>query len=179
MTRKEKHNVVEQLATQLAQTNYLYIVDATGLTVAEINDFRQRCFQEGIVYQVVKNTLISKALEKLAGTVDYTAFCDTVLKGFSGILLAKETSNTPAKIIQAFRKDRGLTIPLLKGASIDSDLFVGEEHLEALSKLKSKTELIGEIIGILQSPAKNVIAALQSGQQQLAGVIQTLATKEA
>ncbi len=177
MTRKEKHNIVEQLAARLEQTDYFYIIDATGLTVEEVNDFRKKCFQAGIVYQVVKNTLISKALEKLTGTLDYAPFRDTVLKGFSGILLAQETGNTPAKIIQAFRKERGLTMPLLKGASIDSDLFVGEEHLETLCKLKSKTELIGEIVGLLQSPTQNVMAALQSGKHQLAGIVKTLAEK--
>ena len=179
MTRKEKNDVVEQLAAQLEKTDYFYIIDATGLTVEAINDFRRRCFQAGVAYQVVKNTLISKALEKLGGAVDYAPFRDTVLKGFSGILLAPEAGNLPAKLIQDFRKARGLEVPLLKGASIDSDLFIGEEHLAALSQLKSKTELIGDIIGLLQSPAKNVIAALQSGEQQLAGVVQTLASKEA
>ncbi|MEL6412502.1 MAG: 50S ribosomal protein L10 [Bacteroidota bacterium] len=179
MTQHEKHNIVEQLAEKLAQTNYFYIIDATGLTVAQTNDFRRKCHQEGITYQVVKNTLISKALSKLAGAVDYTPFHDTVLKGFSGILIAQETANIPAKIIQAFRKEYGLTSPLLKGASIDSDLFVGEEHLAALSSLKSKQELIGEIIGLLQSPVQNVMAALQSGKEQLAGLVKTLATKEA
>lgn len=178
MTKQEKSDIVAQLATKLSETSYFYIVDATGLTVEEVNDFRRKCFQAGVTYQVVKNTLISKALEKLSGTTDYSSFQESVLKGFSGILFAQEVGNVPARLIKGFRKERNTEMPLLKGAYIDSDLFIGEENLEVLSKLKSKAELVGEVIGLLQSPAKTVITALQSGKYQLAGVVKTLADKE-
>ena len=178
MTRQEKHNIVDGLVERLASNNYFYIVNAEGLTVEEVNDFRRKCFQAGIVYQVVKNTFIIKALEKLAGEVDYTALNDEVLKGFSGILFAKDIGNTPARVIQDFRKQRGIASPLLKGASIDQALFIGEEHLETLGKLKSKTELIGEIVALLQSPVTRVVTSLQSGKHQLAGMVKALSEKE-
>ena len=178
MTRQEKTEIVAALAERLASTDHFYIVDAEGLNIEEINDFRRKCFQAGVTYQVVKNTLIQKALEKLENEVDYAPFGDKVLKGFSGILFPQEAANIPAKIIQDFRKQRNLQAPLLKGASIDRDLFIGEEHLVTLSNLKSKTELIGELIGLLKAPMTNVMSALQSGKHQLAGVVQTLAAKE-
>lgn len=179
MTRKEKNEIVETLAEQLASTDYFYIIDAEGLNIEEINDFRRKCFQAGIVYQVVKNTLISKALEKLESEVDYSTFSDTVLKGFSGILFAKDIGSTPAKIIKEFRKQRRLESPFLKGASIDKELFIGEEHLDPLSQLKSKVELLGELIALLNAPITNVMASLQSGKHQLAGLMRALAAKEA
>jgi len=179
MTRKEKNRVVEALVKQLVSTDYFYVIDAEGLDVEAINDFRRRCFQAGVAYQVVKNTLINKALEKLASDVDYSIFSDTVLKGFSGILFAKDVGNAPAKVIKEFRKQRKLENPLLKGASIYKELFIGEEHLDALSKLKSKHELLGELIGLLQSPITRVMASLQSGKHQLAGIVRALSDKKA
>ena len=133
------------------------------------------CFEAGVEYGVYKNTLIQKALEQL--DADYTEFFDSVLKGFSGILFTKEAANTPAKVLTGYRKSGGEK-PVLKGASIDTDLFIGDEHLKMLSELKSKNELIGEIIGLLQSPAKNVISALQSGENTLAGLVKTLSERE-
>lgn len=179
MTRKEKNEIVEALVRQFASTDYFYVIDAGGLSVEEISDFRRRCFHAGVVYQVVKNTLIHKALEKLKSEVDYSVFNDTVLKGFSGILFAKDVGSTPAKIIQEFRKRRKLANPLLKGASIDQEIFIGEEHLDELSRLKSKTELLGELIGLLQAPMTRVMASLQSGKHQLAGIVKALADKKA
>jgi large subunit ribosomal protein L10 len=179
MTRKEKNKLVESLVEQLVATDYFYVIDAEGLNVEEISHFRRRCFQADIVYQVVKNTLINKALEKLEGEVDYSVFSDTVLKGFSGILFAKDVGSTPAKVIKEFRKQRKLTSPVLKGASIDEALFIGEEHLDTLSNLKSKAELLGELIGLLQSPMTRVMASLQSGKHQLAGIVKALAEKKA
>jgi len=179
MTRKEKTEIVESLVERFALTDYFYIVDAEGLNIEEINDFRRKCFQAGIVYQVVKNTLIKKALEKLQGEVDYTSFNDTVLKGFSGILFAKDVGSTPAKIIKEFRKQKKLATPRFKGAFIDKELFIGEEHLDALSRLKSKTELLSELMALLQTPMTRVIASLQSGKHQLAGIVKALAERKA
>ena len=178
MTRAEKASIVEELYQKFSETNNFYFTDPQGLNVESINNFRRLCFKQGVEYKVYKNTLIKKALEKL--DTDYSSFDDTVLKGFSGILFSKESSNVPAKIIKEFRKSAKSEelLPLLKGASIDTDLFIGEEHLDMLSKLKSKAELIGEVISLLQSPAKNVVSALQGGQHTLAGLVQTLSERE-
>ncbi|MEN7548254.1 50S ribosomal protein L10 [Rapidithrix thailandica] len=179
MTKEEKKQLVGKLSEKLSNTDYFYITDASGMTVAEINDFRSLCFEKGVEYRVVKNTLIQKALETLE--TDYTDFNNNVLKGFSGIMFSPEVGNLPAKILKEYRKKSGKKDdprPLLKGASIDSDLFIGDENLDTLSNLKSKQELIGEIIGLLQSPAKNVVSALQSGGDTLAGLVKTLAERE-
>jgi large subunit ribosomal protein L10 len=177
MTRAEKESIVEELYQKFSETNHFYFTDPQGLNVQNINNFRRLCFNKGVEYKVYKNTLIKKALERL--DTDYSSFDDTVLKGFSGILFSAESSNTPAKIIKEFRKSaKSEDLPLLKGASIDTDLFIGEQYLDALSNLKSKVELIGEVISILQSPAKNVISALQSGPRTLAGLVKALSERE-
>lgn len=176
MTKEEKGALIEELAEKLKNTGNFYIADTGGLSVKQINEFRELCFKRGIEYRVVKNTLIRKALEKL--DTDYTPF-DTILKGTSGVMFSPEVSNAPAKLIQEYRKkDKNLTKPAFKAASINTDLFVGEDQLDVLSSLKSKEELVGEVIGLLQSPAKNVISALQSGKHILAGVLKTLSEKE-
>jgi large subunit ribosomal protein L10 len=143
-----------------------------------VNAFRRTCFEKGVEYKVYKNTLIAKALENL--DADYSKLADGALKGFSGILFSKETSNLPAKVLLDFRKKQGKKEyrPVFKGAGIDSDVFLGEANLEVLSTLKSKEELIGELIGLLQSPAKNLVSALQSGQNNLTGVLKTLAERD-
>jgi large subunit ribosomal protein L10 len=179
MTRKEKSRILAALVARLSSADYFYVVNAEGLNAEEIADFRGRCFQAGVVYQVVKNTLISKALEKLGSEVDYSTFGHTILKGFSGILFAKDTGSIPAKIIKDFRSRRKLAIPLLKGASIDKELFIGEEYLDGLSQLKSKNELLGELIGLLKSPITRVVASLQSSTHRLAGLVQALAERKA
>jgi large subunit ribosomal protein L10 len=177
MTKEEKGQVIEELAGKLSNTTYFYITDASGLSVAQINSFRRMCFDKGVEYRVVKNTLIKKALEKL--DTDYAPFDQSVLKGFSGIMFTNESGKLPAKLIQDFRKKgkKDFKKPLLKGASIDSDLFIGEDNLDLLSNLKSKQELIGEIVTLLQSPATNVISALMSGQNKLAGIVKTLSER--
>lgn len=175
MTREEKVLVLEELSEKLSNKPNFYVTDASGLTVAEINDFRRLCFEKGVEYKVYKNTLIKKALEKL--DTDYTEFFD-VLKGFSGIIFTDEDgANLPAKAIKEYRKG-GAQKPLLKAASIDSEFYIGDDNVKMLSELKSKNELIGEIIGLLQSPAKNVVSALQSGKSTLVGLVKTLSERE-
>jgi large subunit ribosomal protein L10 len=170
MTREEKGQIIEALAEKFSQHNHFYITDASGLTVAQINAFRRLCFNAGIEYGVYKNTLIRKALEKQEG--NYEDLFKT-LHGFSGVLFSKEVGNAPAKVIKEYhRKLQGK--PSLKAASIESTLFIGEEHLDTLSELKSKNELIGDIISLLQSPAKNVLSALLSGKQTVAGLVKAL-----
>ena len=177
MTKQEKKHLVEELSEKLLATDFFYIADASGMTVTQINKFRGKCFDKGVEYKVVKNTLIARALETL--DADYSAF-KPILKGFSGIMFSPQAGNISAKIIKDFRKEqpKGDQKPLLKGASINSELFIGDDQLETLSNLKSRQELIGEIIGLLQSPAKNVISALQSGGQKISEILETLAKRK-
>jgi large subunit ribosomal protein L10 len=177
MTREEKRSFIDELVDKLKNTTHFYIADTGGMTVAEVNGFREMCFKRGIEYKVVKNTLIKKALDQL--DTDYSPF-DEALKGSSGIMFSPEVGNVPAKIIRDYKKKGGkeLEKPAFKAASIDSDLYVGPQHLEPLSNLKSKDELLGEIITLLQSPATNVISALQSGKHKLAGIVKTLSERE-
>jgi len=177
MTREEKGILIDNLTEKLKNTQYFYVADTSGMSVKEINEFRRLCFNKGLEYKVVKNTLIRKALENME--TDYSPFNEAVLKGVSGIVFSPEIGNAPAKAIKEYRKkDKNLKKPLLKGASIDGGLYIGEEFLDTLSELKSKDELLGEIVTLLQSPAKNVISALQSGKHKLAGIIKTLSEKE-
>lgn len=176
MKKEDKAVVIQELSEKFKETANFYFTDASGLTVEEVNNLRRKCFESGVEYKVVKNTLIRKALETVDG--DFTGLNDEVLKGFTGIMFTSaESANVPAKVIKDFKKTDKDERPKLKGASIDYDLFIGEQHLDMLSKLKSKNELIGEVIGLLQSPAKNVISSLQSGGQTLSGLLKTLSER--
>ncbi|MDQ3289962.1 MAG: 50S ribosomal protein L10 [Bacteroidota bacterium] len=180
MTREEKQAIVDELANKFATHQYFYITDAAGLTVASINRFRRLCFDKGMEFKVYKNTLIRKALDTLSAD---TSALDSALKGQSGILFSKDSGSAPAKLLKNFYKSEAYAKgvepkPALKGAYIDTDVFVGPENLEFLNNIKSKQDLIGEIVGLLQSPAKNVISALQGGGNKLAGILKTLSEKE-
>ncbi len=171
MTREEKVQIIDELTIKFADNTHFYITDASGFTVDQVNAFRRMCYKNGIEYRVYKNTLIRKALEKNTA-VDYTPLFET-LHGFSGVIFSKEIGNTPARVIKEFRKKLDGK-PVLKAASIDSALFIGDENLNMLSELKSKNELIGDVISLLQSPAKNVISALLSGKNTVAGLVKAL-----
>ncbi|HWV70482.1 MAG TPA: 50S ribosomal protein L10 [Pseudosphingobacterium sp.] len=168
MRKEEKQEIVQALTDQIKSYGNFYIADTADLTVAKINNIRRKCFERGIKIQVAKNSLIEKALEE-AG-VD-AAELKGVLKGASTLLFS-EVGNLPAKLIKELRKEGDK--PLLKGAYIDAAVFVGDNQLDTLVSLKSKEELIGEIVGLLQSPAKNVISALKSGGNTIAGLVKTL-----
>ena len=168
MNKEEKHDLVLALTEQIKDFGNFYITDTSDLTVAKINDIRRKCFESDITMQVAKNTLIKKAMEAAGG--DFSPMFD-VLKGSSSILFSK-SATAPAKLIKALRKQGDK--PILKAAYIDSAIFVGDNQIDTLIKLKSKEQLIGEIIGLLQSPAKNVISALQSGGNTIAGLVKTL-----
>jgi large subunit ribosomal protein L10 len=168
MNKEEKHDLVLALSEQMKEYGNFYITDTSDLTVAKINNIRRQCFESDITMKVAKNSLIKKAMEAAGG--DYTAMYD-VLKGSSSILFSK-SATAPAKLIKKLRKQSDK--PVLKAAYIDSAIFVGDNQLDTLIKLKSKEQLIGEIIGLLQSPAKNVVSALQSGGNTLAGLVKTL-----
>lgn len=171
MTREEKAQIIEALSQKFAENAHFYITDASGLTVEQVNTFRKMCFKSGVEYGVYKNTLIRKALEKQNDS-DFSPLFK-VLHGFSGVMFSKEVGNAPAKVIKEYRtKLEGK--PVLKAASIETSLFIGDENLTALSELKSKNELIGDVISLLQSPAKNVLSALLSGKHKVAGIVKAL-----
>ncbi len=174
MTREDKARLIGELSEKLKRTDHFYITDTSDLTVAEMNKFRGMCFTKGVEYKVIKNTLIKKALENVDSNY---ADLNDILKGTSGIMFVNENANAPAKIIKDFKKEDPKDRPKFKAASIDSDLYIGENQLSALVGLKSRQELIGEIITLLQSPAKNVITLLQSGEHKLAGIVKTLSKR--
>ena len=154
MTREEKSIAIENLTAQLADVNVVYLADVSGLDAGTTSDLRRACFKAGIKLEVVKNTLLAKAMEVSAN--DYGDLSST-LKGNTSIMIA-ETANGPAKIIKEFRK-KGKK-PLLKGAYINQEIYIGDELLDSLVAIKSREEVIGEIIGLLQSPAKRILSAL-------------------
>jgi len=173
MTREEKSQVIENLTTVLADNNIIYLADISGLNAENTSDLRRACFKQNVKLSVVKNTLLAKAMEK--SDKDFGELAG-ILKGNTSLLIS-DTGNAPAKVIQNFRKKAKLTKPLLKGAYIEEAVYVGDDQLETLVGIKSKEELIGDIIGLLQSPAKNVISALQSGGNTLTGILKTLSEK--
>lgn len=173
MTREEKNQEIDNLTEVLKNANVLYVADIAGLNAEQSSNLRRLCFRNGIKINVVKNTLLKKAMER--SEKNFEGLFDT-LKGNTSIMVS-ETSNAPAKLIKEFRKKAEK--PLLKGAYIDESIYVGDNQLEALATLKSKEELIGDVITLLQSPAKNVISALQSGKNTLGGLLKTLEERAA
>ena len=171
MTREEKSRVIEDLTAQLAETNVIYVADISGLDAESTSDLRRACFKAGIKLEVVKNTLLEKAMESSDNNY---GDLPTILKGNTSIMIA-ENGNAPAKVIKDFRKKSDK--PVLKGAYIHEAVFIGDNQLDALVALKSKEEVIGEIIGLLQSPAKNVVSALKSGGGKIAGIVKTLSER--
>jgi large subunit ribosomal protein L10 len=170
MNKQEKDQVIEELKEQFDQSQYIYFTDASSMTVEQVNKLRRKCFESGITMTVVKNKLARKAMERLGEERNFAAVF-SALAGPTAIMLTN-TANAPARLIKDFRGDG--TKPVLKAAYIDSDVFFGEESLETLATLKSKEELVGDIIMLLQSPAKNVISALRSGGNKIAGIVKTL-----
>lgn len=173
MNKTNKQQVIDVLTQSFGEGNYFYFTDTSGLSVEQINGIRRKCFKEGVQLQVAKNTLIKKAM-LAAGK--YSDELDVVLAGPTAIMFT-ETGNLPAKLIKEFRKK--LPKPLVKGAYIDSAVYVGDDQLDALTKIKSKEELIGDVIGLLQSPIKNVVSALQSGPNTIAGLVKALGERGA
>lgn len=174
MKREEKGVIIEELTGKFQSIPFFYITEANGMTVAEVNALRRMCFERGIEYKVVKNSFIKKALEPVEG--DFEPLNDAVLHGQSAVMFHPENQKAPAQLIKEFRRTSDKL--QLKGASISGSLFIGADQLDALIALKSREELIGEIIGLLQSPAKNVISALQGGGNKLAGILKTLSERE-
>lgn len=171
MTREEKSLVIEQLTAQLAENAHIYLADISGLDAATTSNLRRACFKAGIKLNVVKNTLLEKAME--SSDKDFGELT-TVLKGNTSIMIA-EVGNAPAKVIKEFRKKSDK--PLLKGAFIEEAIYIGDNQLDALVDIKSKEELIGDIVALLQSPAKNLISALKSSGGTIAGIVKTLSER--
>lgn len=170
MRKEEKNTIIEQIADTIGQYSHFYLVDLTAMNAASTASLRKACNQAEIKLLVVKNTLLRKALEK-PGT-DYSPLYGS-LKGSTALMFCN-TANAPAKLIKATAKDG---IPGLKAAYAEESFYVGAAQLDALVNIKSKNEVIADVIALLQSPAKNVIAALQSGGNTLHGVLKTLGDK--
>jgi len=168
MTREEKSKVIEKLTAELAENTNIYMTDVSGLNASETSKLRRACFKANIKLSVVKNTLLSKAME--SSDKDFGSL-NEVLVGNTALMYS-EVGNSPAKLIKQFRKKSER--PLLKGASIEDSVYVGDDQVEFLANIKSREELIGEVITILQSPAKNVISALQSSGSTISVVLKTL-----
>jgi len=171
MTREEKNQQIAVLAGKIQDNPVLYLADISALDAEKTSKLRRECHKSNISLQVVKNTLLKQALEKIDG--DYTILND-VLKGNTSIMLA-EAANAPAKLIKEFRKKSDK--PILKAAYFDQEAYIGDDQLDMLASLKSKEELLGEVITLLQSPAKNVISALSSSGSTLSGILKTLENK--
>ena len=169
MTKDNKAQYIDDLAKELSESGIIYLADTSGLTVEAINQLRRKCFQSNVQLKVVKNTLLSKAMDRVEGK--NFGKLNEVLSGPTSIMYS-EVGNLPAKLIQDFRKKNAK--PILKGAYIDEAVFIGDDQLENLATLKSKEEVLGEIIGLLQSPAKNVISALKGQGGKIAGILKTL-----
>jgi Ribosomal protein L10 len=174
MRKEEKVQIIESIAAHLGETPNFYVTDIEGLNAENTSKLRRACFEKQIKLVVVKNTLFYKALEK-AGIEEYQQF-ESTLKGSSAIMFTT-VGNAPAKLIKEFGKEVGK--PVLKGAFVDSCPYIGAENLETLVNIKSKEELIGDIIGLLQSPIKTVMSALESQSSgKIAGIVKTLSEKE-
>jgi len=169
MTREEKAKYIDDLAADLTANNIVYLTDTAELTVETVNSLRRRCFQSNIQMRVVKNALLEQAMNRVEGK-DFGALRET-LKGSTSVMFS-EVANAPAKLIADFRKKNPK--PILKGAYIDEAVFIGDNQLVVLENLKSKEELVGEIIGLLQSPAKNVLSGLKGAGSKIAGILKTL-----
>jgi len=172
MKREEKDIIVDSLVDQLKNATHFYLTDASKLNAERTSLLRRKCFENNIQMLVVKNTLLKRALEKTDYKVEELY---SVLEGPTAIMFT-EIGNAPAKLIKEFRKksDR----PILKGAYVQESVYVGDDQLEALVNVKSKDELLGELIGLLQSPIKTVISQLKTGNNILAGVLETLSDKK-
>ena len=173
MNKNEKQLMIDDLSKRLDDNNVIYITDISDLDAVATSALRRQCFAKNIKLSVVKNTLLKKAMENVQGK-NFTELYD-ILPGPTAIMLS-DTGNLPAKLIKDFRKKNDK--PILKGAFVEESVYVGDDQLNSLVDIKSKDELLGEIVGLLQSPAKNVISALTSSKSTIAGIVKTLSEKE-
>lgn len=172
MKKEEKTQIINDLAERLAASKHFYLADTSELPSEKTSKLRRLCFDKQIKMVVVKNTLLRKALER-TNDAEFNSMYD-VLKGSTSILFC-ETANEPAKVIKEFRKSEKK--PILKAAYVEESVYIGDDQLDALASIKSKNELIGEIVSLLQSPAKNVISGLTASGGKIAGVVKTLSER--
>jgi len=172
MRREEKNAIIDSLTTRLKEYSHFYLTDTAQLNAADTSNLRRECFEKNIKLIVVKNTLLKRALEQSGMNFEELY---PVLKGTTSIMFTQSV-NSPAKLIREFRKKHDK--PVLKGAYVQESIYLGDEMLDTLVSIKTKEELIGDIILLLQSPAKNVISALQSGGNKIHGVLETLSKKQ-
>ena len=172
MRREEKEVIIDNLAQRLDESKHFYLTDISSLNAEQTSNLRRKCFEKEISLLVVKNTLLRKAMEKSGG--DFNDLYD-VLKDSTSIMFSK-TGNTPAKLIKEFRKT--MEKPLLKAAFVEESIYIGDDQLDALSNIKSKDELLGDLLMLLQSPASNLVSALASSSSKMAGALLTLSEKE-
>ena len=171
MKREDKQHIIKQLSADIQEYENFYLTDIATLNAEKTSKLRSECFKEDIKLVVVKNTLLQKAFESLEGKYEELY---PILKGNTAVMFSN-SANAPAKLIDKFKADK---VPSLKGAYVQESFFIGTETLKELVNIKSKTELIGDVISLLQSPAKNVISALQSGGTTIHGVLKTLSERE-
>ena len=171
MKKEQKAQEIRNLTEELSSVKNLYLTDIAGLDSVQTTALRRACFKANIKLSVVKNTLLAKAME--ASDKDFGNLHE-ILKGNTSLMFS-EFGNTPAKLIKDFRKKSER--PILKGAYIEEAIYIGDDQIDALESIKSKEELIGEVITILQSPAKNIISALQSGGSNISGILKTLSER--
>ena len=167
MKKEVKDTIIVELGQKLKEYPHFYLVDLTGLNAEKTSELRRKCFKSEIKLMVVKNTLLHKAFE--ASDIDFSPMYES-LKGNTAVMFAN-TANVPAKLLKDYTKEG---IPALKAAYAEESIFVGADRLEELAALKSKNELIADVVALLQSPAKNVVSALQSGANTIHGVLKTL-----
>lgn len=170
MIKSEKGELIEELKEVFSQSSFFYVADSSKLPVSEINRFRRICYEKGITVRVLKNTLARKAMESLPEDRNYQGVFES-LHGPSTFIFT-DVANLPAKLIKEFRKENER--PLIKAAYIDSAVYIGDDQIDALAKIKSKEQLLGDLLGLLQSPAQKLVGALNSGGQKIAGVLKTL-----
>ncbi len=173
MRKEDKKALIDSMSAQLAETSNLYLTDVSGMNAEDTSDLRRMCFKYNITMRVVKNTLLRKAMD--AADRDFDELYD-VLKENTAIMFT-ETGNAPAKLIKEFRKSKKSESPVLKAAYIEQMTYIGNDQLDFLVAIKSKEELIADVIALLQSPVKNVLGSLQSGGQKLSGILETLSEK--
>jgi large subunit ribosomal protein L10 len=175
MTREDKSAAIAELKEELGSTPFFYLTDSSTLPVAKINRFRRMCFDKGIIVKVAKNTLIQKALESEPESKGYSALF-SALNGPTTILIS-QNPKAPAQLLEEFRKTEER--PLLKAAYIDSSVYLGDDQLALLVKLKTKDEMVGEIIGLLQSPGRRLASQIKATGSKIAGIVKTLEEREA
>lgn len=172
MRREQKDSIIDGLQQQISESNHFYLADISGLNAEDTSSLRRKCFEKDVTLLVVKNTLLRKALEKVEG--DYEPLFDTLVDSTS--VMFCETGNVPAKLIKEFRKRSEK--PVLKAAFVEESIYIGDDQLELLASLKSKNELIGDVLSLLQSPMKSVLSGLSSSGSRLAGALETLSEKK-